>query len=34
MNSVYRKSIDPQGAYLLQTHLSGEGLIQFSQDGH
>ena len=29
MNNVYRKSINPQGAYLLQTHLSGDGLIQY-----
>ena len=34
MNNIYCKSINPQGAYLLQTHLSGDGLIQFIQDGH
>ena len=32
MNNVYSKSINPQGADLFQTHLSGGGLIQFSQD--
>ena len=34
MNNIYCKSINPQGDYLFQTHLSGNGLIQFSQDGH
>ena len=34
MNNIYRKSFNPQGAYLFQTHLSWEGLIQFSHDGH
>ena len=33
MDNVYPKSINPQVAYLFQTHLSGDGLIQFSQDG-
>ena len=23
MNNIYRKSINPQGAYFFQTHLSG-----------
>ena len=34
MNNIYRKSINPQGAYLFQTHLRRDGLFQFSQDGH
>ena len=34
MNNIYRKSINPQGAYLFQTHLRRDRLIQFSQDGH
>ena len=25
MSNIYRKSINPQGAYLFQTHLSGGG---------
>ena len=27
MNNIYRKSFNPQGAYLFQTHLSWEGLM-------
>ena len=33
MNNIYRKSINPQGAYLFQTHLSsiGTGLFNLAK---